>query len=68
MTGITPDTTVEEIIEKHPKTVGVFIQFSIPCLVCGEPFWGTIAELCRRHSADLESLLERLNGMVKNAA
>ena len=59
---ITKDTTVEEIVEKYPGLVGILMERNIPCLVCGEPLWGTIEEAARRYDVDMDDLLRSLNG------
>lgn len=43
--SITQSTRVEDLVEQHPQAIGMFIEHGLPCVVCGEPFWGTIAEL-----------------------
>lgn len=45
MEEITKDTTIEEVLEKFPMTVGTFMEYKIPSLVCGEPLWGTVEEV-----------------------
>lgn len=46
-TPIRADQHVEDLIESHPALVGFLIEKGLPCLVCGEAFWGTLAELAR---------------------
>jgi hybrid cluster-associated redox disulfide protein len=58
---ISKDMKVEEILTDHPELTRVFIEQGLPCLVCGEPFWGTIEELAVRYRADLNILIKRLN-------
>ncbi len=65
MGKITEDMTVEEVLEKHPKTVRVFMDLRIPCLVCGEPLWGTIKETAEKYDVELPLLLDRLNETAK---
>ena len=61
---ITKDTTIEEILEQHPETVKVFMDFGVPYLVCGEPLWGKVEEVAKKYKADLTELLEKLNGVT----
>lgn len=44
---ILADQPVEDLIASHPALVGFLVHKGLPCLVCGEPFWGTLAELAR---------------------
>ncbi len=45
---ITKDTRIEELIHAAPGVVGFLIQHGLPCVVCGEPFWGTLEELAHQ--------------------
>ncbi|MDH4210145.1 MAG: DUF1858 domain-containing protein [candidate division WOR-3 bacterium] len=58
MEKINADTHVEQILMKYPALSRIFIDFGLPCLVCGEPFWGTIAELGSNHSISIDKLNE----------
>lgn len=65
MPSFTEDTTIDELLEACPEANGYLIERGLPCMVCGEPFWGTVGQLARRHGIeDLESLLEGLNALL----
>ncbi len=66
MDRITKEMTVEEVLERYSDTVKVFMDLSIPCLVCGEPLWGTIEETAQRYNVKLDVLLEELNKVLNN--
>ncbi|MCK4306750.1 DUF1858 domain-containing protein [candidate division WOR-3 bacterium] len=66
MDRITKEMTVEEVIERYSDTVKVFMDLRIPCLVCGEPLWGTIEETAERYNVELDILLEKLNQVLDN--
>jgi len=61
MNKITKDTTIEEILEEFPDTVKIFMDYGIPCLVCGEPLWGTVEEAAEKYKVNLDELLGKLN-------
>ena len=65
---INKDMTIEEVLEKIPETTKVFIEKRIPCLVCGEPLWGTIEEAAKKYGANLDTLLDDLNKIVEESA
>lgn len=71
---ITGDTPIEVILSRNPDAARVFVRLGLPCFVCGEPAWGTVAEPCQRHRKDLEGVLAELNriptvaGQETNAA
>jgi hypothetical protein len=59
---IAAKTPIEEIIEKNPEAAQIFLRWGLPCLTCGEPFWGTIEELAKQQHFDkLEVLIADLN-------
>lgn len=58
---------VEDVVTRYPALIKVFMSHRFPCLVCGEPVWGTIAENARRNNLselDLQALLDDLNQLV----
>jgi hypothetical protein len=61
MDRITENTHIEELLAENPGFSQIFIQYGLPCLVCGEPFWGTIRELANQHSVDAKGLVKKLN-------
>lgn len=64
---ITKQTLVEEIIEKNPGAAQIFIRWGLPCLTCGEPFWGSVKELAQQNHFDrMGELLEDLNRASQN--
>ena len=48
MSDITPDILIEKLIQINPDAVGILIRNGLPCVVCGESFWGTLEELARQ--------------------
>ncbi len=64
---ITPDSKVEEIVERYPKAVGWLIQHGIICVVCGEPFWGTLGELMERKDIkNRDKILKDMDEFLKS--
>ena len=61
MAHITKDMLIEDLLDEYPQAVQVFLRMGLPCLVCGEPFWGTIEVLARKYNADTNRLLQLLN-------
>jgi len=58
------DIYIEELIEAYPDAVGFLIAEGLPCVVCGEPFWGTLAELARGRGFDdarIDALVAKFN-------
>ena len=62
--SITPEILVEELVAAHPNAVALLIQAGLPCVVCGEMYWGTLAELAASKGFSPEQtadLVEKLN-------
>lgn len=64
-------TTLEDLVVIFPGAVSILLQRNLPCLVCGEPIWGTLGELARSHGWDdgaIAALVEDLNGAYEEAS
>ncbi len=62
---INEQTPVEDIVAEHPEATQIFLRWGLPCVTCGEPFWGTIEELAKQNHFDKTTeLLEDLNREV----
>ncbi len=60
---ITPDITVEELIDYYPASTAFLIERGLPCIVCGEPVWGNLRELAldkKLTDAEINALVEAL--------
>lgn len=42
---INPSITIEELIDHYPASTAFLIKRGLPCIVCGEPVWGSLREL-----------------------
>ncbi|MBU8932458.1 MAG: hypothetical protein KOO62_00480 [candidate division Zixibacteria bacterium] len=60
-----PETRIEDYIQDHPDLVGFLIQHNLPCVVCGEPFWGTLAELADQKGWDENRLMDLISDFNK---
>ena len=56
MAAIERDIPIEDLIKAYPDAVGFLIRHGLPCVVCGEPFWGTLAELAGQKGWDAERI------------
>ena len=62
MVAITLDTPVDELVEAYPAAVGFLADNKVVCILCGEPYWGTLGDLmAQKNIAEPEALLNRLN-------
>ncbi|MCB2231636.1 DUF1858 domain-containing protein [bacterium] len=42
------DRPVDQLVREFPELVRFLINHNLPCVVCGEPFWGTLRELAHQ--------------------
>ncbi|MGD8979469.1 MAG: DUF1858 domain-containing protein [candidate division WOR-3 bacterium] len=61
MDNITAQTHIDQLLTRYPSLSRTFIEFGLPCLVCGEAYWGTIEELARQHDVNVSKLVNVLN-------
>lgn len=58
---ITLAVPVDELVEAYPKAAGFLADRRVVCIVCGEPFWGTLGELMEhKEIANPAALVEEL--------
>ena len=60
---IKPDDLVEDVVSRYPQTVRIFMTHNFPCLVCGEPVWGTIEENALRNGLSRTSISALMNDL-----
>ena len=53
---IKADIKIDDLIGRYPGSVGFLIKKGLPCVVCGEPFWGTLADLARQKGLNEEQI------------
>jgi hybrid cluster-associated redox disulfide protein len=63
---ITKDMKVEDLLNSDPSLSRIFIELGLPCLVCGEAFWGTIEELARQNGIAVDKVIKELNKEQNN--
>ena len=64
---ITRDMTIEELVRALPEAVRYLSQQGIVCIMCGEPVWGTLAEVARekgKSEAEIDRIVEALRGLA----
>lgn len=61
---IDKNISIEELVEILPASVAFLREKGIVCILCGEPAWGTFAELASSKgftNEDIEQLVVELN-------
>ena len=62
---ITRKMTFSEVIEKHPKTIKVFLDAGMHCVGCPMAKEETIEQGAEVHGLDVEKLIEKLNKVIE---
>jgi len=66
MPRITASTSIDDLLDLLPEANGYLIEQGLPCLVCGDPFWGSIGDLARRRGIeDVDRIVGELNAMLQ---
>jgi hypothetical protein len=63
---VTSDTSIEDLIQSVPDSVGYLREKGIRCIRCGEPIWGSLAEAAKQKGfgdEDVERFVRELNAM-----
>ena len=56
---------IEEIIQKHPKTVEIFMKYGFHCLGCAAASFEDIEAGAIAHVIDVDELIKELNEAIK---
>ncbi|MDD3723866.1 MAG: DUF1858 domain-containing protein [Lutibacter sp.] len=62
---ITKDMKIEEVIQKYPETVEVFMTHGFHCLGCAASNFESIEDGAVVHGIDVEKFVEELNKAIK---
>lgn len=63
MNQIVPNISIEDLLDRYPGSVKLLIDKGLPCLVCGEPSWGTLEELAREKGWDDKAIIQLVEEM-----
>ncbi len=47
MESLSKDTLTEELVETDTRVVRFLINEGLPCVICGQPYWGSLGQLAR---------------------
>jgi hypothetical protein len=63
--------SIEDLVRDYPGTIRHLIHMGLPCLVCGEPTWGTLEHLARDKGfteEGIDRLVAELNTLLHSEA
>lgn len=61
---ITPDSLVQDVIQRYPQTILVFARQGLQCVGCYIAPFHTITDCAREHAMGIEPLLGDLNQII----
>jgi hybrid cluster-associated redox disulfide protein len=62
----TSELTVDEVMQRWPSTIRVFLDFSMHCVGCPIATFHSVEEACREHGIDLALFLRRLQAAAQS--
>ena len=63
---ITKETTIEEVVEKYPETMIVFMQHGLHCVGCHVSAFESIEEGAMVHGINVDALIADLNNVISS--
>jgi hybrid cluster-associated redox disulfide protein len=59
--------SIEEVVKKHPETVGTFERHGLGCIACQAALFESIEQGAEVHGIDTDALIADLNKEIKRA-
>ncbi len=65
---ITKDMPIGQIVQKHPETIAVFLQYGLGCVGCAAAHFENLEQGAKAHGIDIDTLTKALNEAVSQPA
>lgn len=62
---ITKEMKIEEILQRHPESVEIFLKHGFHCLGCAAASFENLEDGAKAHGIDADKLVEELNEAIK---
>ncbi len=62
--AITKDMTIQEVVEKNPETIRVFLEHGLHCIGCSVARFENIEQGALAHGIDVDALIRDLNSTL----
>jgi hybrid cluster-associated redox disulfide protein len=59
--SITKEMTIQEVVEKNPETIRVFLEHGLHCIGCAVARFENIEQGAMAHGIDVDTLIKDLN-------
>jgi len=63
---ITEDMNIQEVIEKYPEIVSVFVKYNMGCIGCIAASFEKLSDIASVHGVDVKSFVKDLNEAINN--
>jgi hybrid cluster-associated redox disulfide protein len=63
---ITKDMKIEEVLNKYPETLSVFMKHGLHCIGCMAASFENIEDGASSHEIGVEKFVEELNKVIEN--
>jgi len=62
---ITKEMKIEEVIQKYPETIEIFMKYGFHCLGCAAASFENIEDGATVHGIDIDKFIKELNDIIK---
>ncbi len=66
--AITKEMTIQEVVEKNPETIRVFMEHGLHCIGCAVARFENIEQGAMAHGIDVDTLIKDLNSNLNESS
>jgi hybrid cluster-associated redox disulfide protein len=63
---LSPEITVEELLDRYPRLLQSFMDFDLLCVGCPAEAFHTLTDVAREYHLDLNQLLQRIYKVIED--
>ena len=61
---ITSDMSINDVVEKYPETIDIFMKYGLSCIGCPFAMMESIEQGAKSHGINIKELLKDLNKVI----
>ncbi|MFH1129117.1 MAG: DUF1858 domain-containing protein [Patescibacteria group bacterium] len=62
---ITKEMKIEEVLQKYPETMEIFMKYGFHCLGCASASFENVEDGATVHGIDIDKFIEELNATIE---
>ncbi|NPV78332.1 MAG: DUF1858 domain-containing protein [Anaerolineae bacterium] len=66
--SFTPETSVNDLVQKWPQVIPVFIQFHMACVGCSMSAFETLEDAANIYAIDPQLFMQRLEEAIRESS